>query len=442
MTSLQPWARAVVADRNANELEPHTRCKASGVPRQFLTPYGVEIVEVAELNADLHSSTSAARTPSASSTWTAAATRRTSAQLLRPFDRLVGRRHAGRSTPWASTRASGSIAATRRTPSSCTRSRSFTRTDCNAMRYDLTVDDPGAYTKPWTATMNLRLENGTELFEYVCQQQNYAHELMVGQHEQRRSDDAAGAVMRGAGDSGPRTGTAGCVTGASRYVVANVLDSRRPMPISISIPIADLHGAQHDRSARHWRCGKRPVRGGRSRRPHRPSTSAPTAAAGPALARLPDFSRRAGDRRRRRRCAAGGRGAACAGRSSRRPRRRGARNYRRRRAAGQPDRELPAARHARHHGPALSDGIPADAGQGDDRDRGVSAGPAHLHRRPTAARRSGSEVPRHVDRPLGGRHAGRRDRRLLAAHRARPQRAAQRQDAHRRAIPSRATPTR
>jgi hypothetical protein len=49
------------------------------------------------------------------------------------------------------------------------------------MRYDLIVDDPGAYTKPWGGTMNLRLEAGTELFEYVCQQQNYAHELMVGQ---------------------------------------------------------------------------------------------------------------------------------------------------------------------------------------------------------------------------------------------------------------------
>ena len=30
------------------------------------------------------------------------------------------------------------------------------------------------------ATSNLRWENGTELFEYVCQQMNQAHELMVG----------------------------------------------------------------------------------------------------------------------------------------------------------------------------------------------------------------------------------------------------------------------
>ena len=38
----------MAADRDANELEPHTRCKASGAVRQFLTPYGVEIVELPE----------------------------------------------------------------------------------------------------------------------------------------------------------------------------------------------------------------------------------------------------------------------------------------------------------------------------------------------------------------------------------------------------------
>jgi hypothetical protein len=48
------------------------------------------------------------------------------------------------------------------------------------VKYEVTVDDPGAYTAPWTTTFNLRRENGQELFEYVCQQANYAGELMVG----------------------------------------------------------------------------------------------------------------------------------------------------------------------------------------------------------------------------------------------------------------------
>ena len=56
----------------------------------------------------------------------------------------------------------------------------FTRTNQAQVKYEVTVDDPGAYTAPWTTTFNLRRENGQELFEYVCQQANYASELMVG----------------------------------------------------------------------------------------------------------------------------------------------------------------------------------------------------------------------------------------------------------------------
>jgi hypothetical protein len=42
------------------------------------------------------------------------------------------------------------------------------------------VDDKGAYTAPWTGRFNLRREAGAELFEYICQQSNYAADQMVG----------------------------------------------------------------------------------------------------------------------------------------------------------------------------------------------------------------------------------------------------------------------
>src|SRR5437867_1886999 len=45
----QPWAKALYEYRGPNQLEPHTRCKPSGGPRQFLTPYGVEIVQFPDL---------------------------------------------------------------------------------------------------------------------------------------------------------------------------------------------------------------------------------------------------------------------------------------------------------------------------------------------------------------------------------------------------------
>jgi hypothetical protein len=45
----QPWARALAAQRVKDQLEPHTRCHPSGAARQFVTPYGVDIVEMLEL---------------------------------------------------------------------------------------------------------------------------------------------------------------------------------------------------------------------------------------------------------------------------------------------------------------------------------------------------------------------------------------------------------
>ena len=47
----QDWARALYDSRQANNTadDPHVRCKPSGGPRLFHTPYGFEIVDVPEL---------------------------------------------------------------------------------------------------------------------------------------------------------------------------------------------------------------------------------------------------------------------------------------------------------------------------------------------------------------------------------------------------------
>src|SRR6185369_10801374 len=45
-TPYQPWAKALYDYRRNNEFEPHTRCKPSGGARQFVTPYGTEVVEM------------------------------------------------------------------------------------------------------------------------------------------------------------------------------------------------------------------------------------------------------------------------------------------------------------------------------------------------------------------------------------------------------------
>src|SRR4030095_1349426 len=47
---LQPWASALRNYRPEISLasEPYTRCKPAGGPRQFMSPYGLEIVEFPE----------------------------------------------------------------------------------------------------------------------------------------------------------------------------------------------------------------------------------------------------------------------------------------------------------------------------------------------------------------------------------------------------------
>jgi len=44
----------------------------------------------------------------------------------------------------------------------------FTRTDMGTMRYEVTVDDPGAYTRPWKSTWNLNWVPGEETPYFLC----------------------------------------------------------------------------------------------------------------------------------------------------------------------------------------------------------------------------------------------------------------------------------
>jgi len=45
----------------------------------------------------------------------------------------------------------------------------FTRTDMNTLKYEVTIDDPGAYTRPWSASWTLQWVAGEELPTYYCQ---------------------------------------------------------------------------------------------------------------------------------------------------------------------------------------------------------------------------------------------------------------------------------
>jgi hypothetical protein len=56
----------------------------------------------------------------------------------------------------------------------------FRRTDFGHMEIQITIDDPKAYTKPWTVTEQVRLLPDTELMEAICNENNRDLEHLPG----------------------------------------------------------------------------------------------------------------------------------------------------------------------------------------------------------------------------------------------------------------------
>ena len=48
----------------------------------------------------------------------------------------------------------------------------FRRTDFGHMKIDVTIDDPGAYTRPWTVSEEVHLRPGWEPGEFICGENN------------------------------------------------------------------------------------------------------------------------------------------------------------------------------------------------------------------------------------------------------------------------------
>jgi hypothetical protein len=179
----QPWSAALYEARQAHELEPHARCKASGLSRQFLTPYGVEIVEIPELERLFIFDIGGPHTF------------RTVYMDGRSHPTDLQPTNYGHSIGWweGDTLVIDTIGFNEdfwferrglpHTEAMHTIER-LTRVDERQTEYVIEIHDPNVYTAAYTGGFNLSWNEGTELFEYVCQQANYAHELMVGQEQE------------------------------------------------------------------------------------------------------------------------------------------------------------------------------------------------------------------------------------------------------------------
>ena len=54
------------------------------------------------------------------------------------------------------------------------------RTGAKTMSYEVTVDDPKAYTAPWKQSRVFQLKDGLELMEYVCLENEKDRGHLVG----------------------------------------------------------------------------------------------------------------------------------------------------------------------------------------------------------------------------------------------------------------------
>ena len=64
----------------------------------------------------------------------------------------------------------------------------FTRTDANTIQYEFTVNDPTAFTRPWTAQIPYTKAEGP-IFEYACTEGNYAMaDILGGARSQEQKD--------------------------------------------------------------------------------------------------------------------------------------------------------------------------------------------------------------------------------------------------------------
>jgi hypothetical protein len=181
-TPFQPWARAVADDRRANNYEPHTRCKPSGGSRQFLTPYGVEILDMPDLQRVFIMDIGG---PHTFRVIYLDGREHPKDMALSYYGHSVG--HWEGDTLVVDTVGFNERMWIDRGAAPHTEKlhliEKFTRTDMNSMTYEITVDDPGAYTATWSRTSQMRFNANSELFEFICQDNNFAPELLVGTKE-------------------------------------------------------------------------------------------------------------------------------------------------------------------------------------------------------------------------------------------------------------------
>ena len=180
---LQDWALALTNYRTGPATylasEPYARCKPAPGPRQIMSPYGFEIVDMPELERIYIITTSNAMT------WRVIfMDGREHPDNLLPsyFGHSIG--HWEGDVLVVDTVGLNEKSWTTRdalpTTTQAHLIERYSRPNYSNLIYEVTTDDPGAYTAPWTSGYVIGWNEGEELFEYVCQENNVSPESMIG----------------------------------------------------------------------------------------------------------------------------------------------------------------------------------------------------------------------------------------------------------------------
>jgi hypothetical protein len=182
----QPWAKSLYEARRTDQQknDPHARCMPPGGPRQFHTPYGLQLYELPEMKRVLVLSGGGPRTWREIYLDGRAHPSEDDGDFVHGFlghsvgkwegDTLVIDTVGFNEQFWfarAGYPHTESLHLTER----------ISRPDYNTLKYEVTIDDPKAYTKPWTGGHYIYWTPDEDFEEYFCQGNNRDADHLVGQ---------------------------------------------------------------------------------------------------------------------------------------------------------------------------------------------------------------------------------------------------------------------
>jgi hypothetical protein len=175
---LQPWAEAVYKERIETNGKDHpgVRCWPSGIPEKDNIPDGLKLVQTPDLVLLLHESRTIYRQiftdgrplpRDPQPTWMGYSIGKWE------NDTFVVQTIGQNGRTWLDMRGLPGTDALKVT-------ERFTRPTIGHMDIDVTIDDPKAYTKPWTVKLSWSLLPDTDLIESICEENNKDVPHMVG----------------------------------------------------------------------------------------------------------------------------------------------------------------------------------------------------------------------------------------------------------------------